>query len=152
MPKALRNLFCIICVFSNPSNPLALYEKFNAYFIEDFIYKNDLIKTATNKCLIEFDEFFKKHGKSCQYYLVDKNIPDYSLFINTETINILEEQAIGNELKSKLNTHQSVAVETILKAVEDPTIKNKAFFIDGPDGTGKTFVYNTLTRILRGKK
>lgn len=39
-----------------------------------------------------------------------------------------------------------------MKAIDDPVLKRKTFFIDGPGGTGKTFVYNTITRILRGKR
>ena len=38
-----------------------------------------------------------------------------------------------------------------MKCVEDHEVSAKVFFIHGPDGTGKTFLYNTLLTKVRGR-
>lgn len=104
MPKALRNLFCTICVFSNPSNPNALFEKFKNDLIEDFIHQNQSIENATNKCLLEFDIFFKIHGKNCEFFLGDKNKPDYSHSDNNnnnENVSLTEDKATNTRRRTK---------------------------------------------------
>src|SRR5205807_1019280 len=51
--------------------------------------------------------------------------------------------------RSKMNQDQSKVFDSIVEAIE----KNiyKVFFIDGPGGTGKTFVYNSLLAYVRSK-
>ena len=152
MPNQLRQLFCTICVFCNPSDPTVLFEKFIDYLIEDYIHQRESREISINKCLIVFEEYFKQHGKSCTFFLNDKYFPDYSKVVDiSDKIDLVAEKAIGESLKAQLNTDQAIAVNTILKAVDNKQLIKKAFFIDGPGGTGKTFVYNTVTRILRGK-
>ena len=50
-------------------------------------------------------------------------------------------------LAQKLNSEQKHAYDLILKACF--SLKGQAFFIDGPGGTGKTFLYRTLLATLR---
>jgi len=135
MPKQLRNLFCTICCFCSPSDAPALFEKFKEYLIEDYIHLKDSNETATNKCLIHFEEFFQQQRLSCTTVLGHKYKPNFEItHLNNQTIDVLEEKKLGIELKSKLNTEQNIAVTTILKAVENVKIEKKAFFIDGPGG------------------
>jgi primosomal protein N' len=54
-------------------------------------------------------------------------------------------------MKLKCNSEQLNAVETILEAVNDTRKKAKTFFLDAPGGCGKTFVYSTVTHILKGQ-
>ena len=83
MPRQLKNLFCTICVFSNPTEPMKLFEKYQNHFIEDFVHKLKCTKeNAINLCLNEFEKFL---------------------------------------------------------------------LIKAPGGCGKTFIYNTITHILRGE-
>ncbi len=64
----------------------------------------------------------------------------------------------SNELKSrleinvtKLNLDQRCAFATITNSIT--TKSNKTFFIiDGPGGTGKTFLYNCLLDYVRSQK
>lgn len=37
----------------------------------------------------------------------------------------------------------------IISSINDPASQNKCFFMDGPAGTGKTFVYNILIPYLQ---
>lgn len=115
MPRSLRNLFCTICVFSNPSYPNALFEKFNTDLNENFVHQNHSIESSTNKCLLEFDKFFKIHGKDCEFFLGEIHKPDYSQeeYNSNENICLNDENLIGEELRTKLNTNQAIAVDSI---------------------------------------
>jgi len=84
-----------------------------------------------------------------------------------DRIDTNEEQRLANEYVPKLNNEQKVACARILRAVQrchphinipdglhnvcDDTTVERQFFLDGPGGTGKTFVYRTLMSILRAQ-
>ena len=54
---------------------------------------------------------------------------------------------------NKLNRDQRHAAETIVNAVEDNEFDlGDIFFLDGPGGTGKTFVQNTVMGSLRSQQ
>lgn len=59
-------------------------------------------------------------------------------------------KAIGIERYKSLNKEQRNAVDAILKSVKDGPNKPRCFFIDGPGGSGKTYVYITLYYLLKG--
>ncbi|GBM58232.1 hypothetical protein AVEN_199711-1 [Araneus ventricosus] len=64
----------------------------------------------------------------------------------------MEEQSKANANIEKLNSEQRYAVYKVLHAIyEYQTDMSKCFFLDGPAGTGKTFVYSTLLHAVRGK-
>ena len=83
----------------------------------------------------------------------DQTILDISsqtnVIYNTE---ILKEQVSSNF--QKFNRCQSIAYQEILQTVNLNNDKKKSnlFFIDGPGGTGKTFIYNTLLAEVRSRK
>ena len=51
-----------------------------------------------------------------------------------------------------LNTDQLIVFNTVMKAIDDTAVYPKLFFVDGPGGTGKTFVYNTLLAKVRSRR
>src|SRR5690606_11766868 len=59
-------------------------------------------------------------------------------------------ERIGLEMFDQLNSGQKVAASAILDAVRVNS-DERLFFIDGPGGTGKTFLYQTLINIIRGQ-
>lgn len=150
MPSQLRNLFCTICVFCSPTDPIALFFKYRFYFIEDFLNQNNSLETAYNNCLIEFQKFFKLHNLTCEHFGFVNPIY-HSVSIETP-IDLVEEASKANEMKSKLNNDQSNIVNKIIDSLQNTSPVSKAFFIDGPGGTGKTFLYKTLTHILRSQR
>jgi len=101
--------------------------------------------------MIALDQFFKAYSKSTDTFnLLPK--PNYNIInIEEEIESNFDDLKKGNELRAKLNNEQENIVKNIIESVEDNTQKNKAFFIDGPGGTGKTFVYNTITHLMKGK-
>ena len=63
---------------------------------------------------------------------------------------------IGQEQYLKLNAEQKHIVDLILNLPQlfyyGITNSKKCFFIRGPGGTGKTFIYHTLYNLLTEKK
>lgn len=55
------------------------------------------------------------------------------------------------EMSCNLNVEQAAAFESICEATVDPTPEAKCFFIDGPGGSGKTYLYKALISTLRGE-
>ena len=51
----------------------------------------------------------------------------------------------------QLNPEQRFVVNSILECVEKQSTTKNCYFMDGPGGSGKTFTYNTLMHILRGR-
>ncbi|GBM19767.1 hypothetical protein AVEN_59446-1 [Araneus ventricosus] len=63
-----------------------------------------------------------------------------------------EEQAKANSYTMQLNSEQRNVVEILLSAVYNNAADTpKCYFLDGPAGTGKTFVYSTLLHTIRGR-
>ena len=65
--------------------------------------------------------------------------------------NISPKQA--EESWSKLNSDQRAAAEAIMRAVDNPDEfpEERLFFLNGPGGTGKTMVQNTVMERIRSQ-
>ena len=131
-PKCLNNYAIYFVQYAAFAAHLThrLYLKNSKNLIEDFIHLKDSNETATNKCLIHFEEFFQQQRLSCTTVLGHKYKPNFEITqLNNHTIDVLEEKKLGIEIKSKLNTEQNIAVTTILKAVENEKIEKKVVFV-----------------------
>lgn len=63
-------------------------------------------------------------------------------------------EKIGQHQYNQLNEKQKEIVDKILEVVisEDKTkLSNTCFYLDGPGGSGKTYVYTTLYHLLKSK-
>ena len=63
--------------------------------------------------------------------------------------NINEQAQLAAQRMLTLNLAQHSSFDVIVNAVE--TQSGQTFFLHGPGGTGKTYVYNTLCYFLRGQ-
>jgi hypothetical protein len=63
-----------------------------------------------------------------------------------------EQEDQYNKRYSVLNQDQKLAFDTIIASIEDIQENNSCFFLQGPAGTGKTFVYTTICNYFRSKK
>ena len=69
--------------------------------------------------------------------------------IREQRYNMDEQAALAAEHIPRLNQGQRAAFDDIVKAVVDNS--GKTFFLHGPGGTGKTFLYNILCYFFRGQ-
>jgi hypothetical protein len=153
MPYSLRRLFATILVYCNPTNPRVLWEKFEENMSEDFKKSKGLITTLRTRVLQSIASTLESMGKDINtYHLVDYKI----IFDETETgsreisdelhILVSPEDLLAVKL---LNAQQKYSYELILDKVFSNT--SASFFVDGPSGTGKTFLYRVILATVRSK-
>jgi hypothetical protein len=68
-----------------------------------------------------------------------------------EIYNPVEEAYEGQECVMKLNDQQRDAFNKIIEAIDNQGTASRCFYLDGPGGSGKTFLYKTLMAYLRGQ-
>nr|CAG8627565.1 809_t:CDS:2 [Entrophospora candida] len=107
-----------------------------------------------NQALTHLQSILNRCGK-CLKDFPDMPIPEVLSDCDQDNYLIYEEQSYNIEELTQtvengipqLNADQKVAFEKVITAVENQT--PAMFFIDGPGGTGKTFLYNVLLAKIR---
>ena len=145
MPSQLRSLFATICLQCNPSDPLYLWQKYREALSEDFL-RNHAVQ------LDVAEQFALRHLRS----IIENNNGNYEQLqlpeIHIENKDFdsttLTHPRDVDEMIASLNHEQRIFVDEIaaaIKAVHNhQTEQAHLYFIQGPGGSGKTFVYNTL--------
>ena len=158
MPPELRRLLVTILLYNDPCNPAVLWEKYKYSLSDDYLHharksvpRIDTDEDILNAALVDIDKRLQYHEKS----LADfqgmptpghiKSPYDEELIIQQELDHdVCEQHSIVNRDVPSLNSEQYNIFITIMSAVDDHIQYPKVFIIDGPGGTGKTFLYNTL--------
>ncbi|XP_063794712.1 LOW QUALITY PROTEIN: uncharacterized protein LOC134949961 [Pseudophryne corroboree] len=147
MPKQLREMFSYICCFCQPTQPLQLWEDHLLNLTLDFMQHNSA-NIAQNKALHQINTILKQHGFSCTVLglpIPQGQPPPEDLY------NLTEESQEAQKRLAMLNPQQLHAFNTIIMAVDNSHFTNHQFYLDGPGGSGKTFLYTTLIAYIRGK-
>ena len=153
MPVQLRGLFATILLHCNPSNPLELWSGHQEAFAEDFTRTNSM-SNAIYLAWQHVNSILLQQGKSCGQYGIPEPEHDNMAQHPGDSINPEEEaeRAVAN--RRILNTEQSEIVDEITTRLNNKQSgmpnQGGAFYIDGPGGSGKTMVYNTLIAFCRG--
>lgn len=148
MPKQLRELFAYIIVFCHPSQPLKLWQDHLQNLILDHI-RGHTEEVASNLSLHEINFILMQHGMSCGSVGLPKPTGEAS---GNETVYDQEEEARQATMQFEtLNPAQMNAFTHIMLAVENTEEVSKLFYLDGPGGSGKTYLYTTLMAYFRGR-
>ncbi|XP_019163086.1 PREDICTED: ATP-dependent DNA helicase RRM3-like [Ipomoea nil] len=138
-------------VFCDIPSPRGLWIKYKEHLCEDLISSSVNIIDAENKCLHMISDVLESLGK---------NINDFALV--SYYIGLTKQQRIHKEIQAeknllpneadllaitKLNQSQRAAFDTIIARVYSSS--GGVFFVDGPGGTGKTFLYKCLLAKVR---
>ncbi|XP_042954753.1 uncharacterized protein LOC122291181 [Carya illinoinensis] len=154
MPSSLRRLFATILVYCNPTNPRELWEHFEQDMSVDFRSTEDSMLNVRMQVLRSISFTLESMGKDINsFHLLDDNIcfdedQVESREIDDElAVEIPEEDIVASEA---LNSKQRHVYNSVLGKV----FSNEAatFFVDGPGGTGKTFLYKALLAAVRSRK
>ncbi|XP_056685527.1 uncharacterized protein [Spinacia oleracea] len=152
MPSALRRLFATVLIFCQPSDPNALWLKYYAAMSEDFNHQfpdseskvKQLTARSVEQCLEEMGKSLKTFGLA---YLNEAQDAEVA---RTRDITDALDAPIPDHCvacRDRLNPAQQEAFNCIIDHVKQK--RPGAFFIDGPGGTGKTFLYNALYAEVR---
>ncbi|OMO79395.1 hypothetical protein CCACVL1_13702 [Corchorus capsularis] len=154
MPSALRRLFVTLLVYCQASGERRLWEEFYPYMVEDYpSSSNNRNVHLKNRLLQDLNSLFIYHGKRLTNYdlpRISGNISyrnDMPKIIEDElSVHTPPEDLVAVQ---KLNTDQQHAYDKIISVVNQG--KGGFFFIDGPGGTGKTFLYRTILATIRNE-
>ena len=142
-------MFALILIHNNPINPLRLWYEYRQYFIEDFARAHSEHE-SDNMALTSINKYLEQHGKT----LMDYHLPNIAITLGMDdTYGIEYEAERATELRSMLNDEQLFFADTVLSKVlsSDGFCTDNIFYLDGPGGSGKTFMYNYLAHELRGR-
>jgi hypothetical protein len=174
--RQLRNLFSVILVFCSPSNPYDLFLKYKDNLSEDFLYRlrnnpmvdhvlDDIQRIAYDHCILELndqlaDEFdfdlstqrgFLIPATDTRENVEQSDVPRLIRQHQRLVTNAIERPDDVNI--SAFNTDQrhvyDAVIEASLGSDESCPATGKVFFVDGPGGTGKTFLFNALLLTIR---
>ncbi|XP_071923013.1 uncharacterized protein [Coffea arabica] len=154
MPSSLRHLFATILVYCNPSNCQELWLKFKHFLSEDIEQNKTLSAEVVNSTVLQIiDMHLRAMGKQITHYGFQL-LPNTLLQNHMDTKELQAEKNIitpEEDLLSvyQLNEEQKIAFDKVLHCVNNNI--SKAFFIDGPGGTGKTYLYKALLATIRSQ-
>ena len=141
-------MFSYILLFCQPSDPLQLWIEHRHHLIEDHVRSGCTDSSAEQKALHHINSILSVNRKS----LTDYNLPRVSFLsssLHTSSFDIFDEIEKRFRLLPTLTAEQLAAAEGIRSQLRTPNDVPKIFFIDGPGGTGKTYIYNYLITTLR---
>uniref|UniRef100_A0A453BGH0 ATP-dependent DNA helicase n=1 Tax=Aegilops tauschii subsp. strangulata TaxID=200361 RepID=A0A453BGH0_AEGTS len=151
MPTALRRLFATILVFYEATQIRQLWDKHLASMSEDYRRTQSNEAALEQMVLRDIRDLLQSMGKDIKLYglpdLVDAD--GSSNFDNTEVTEKRQVKVDQEHLDlfSCLNNEQLAGFNDIMDHVTNQ--KSQIFFVDGPGGTGKTYLYKALLAKVR---
>ncbi|XP_044019605.1 ATP-dependent DNA helicase pif1-like [Aphidius gifuensis] len=147
MPLQLRQLFVRILLHCHPIHPEELWEEFKDALSQDYSRSMPLHQ-AHRTAYIKINTLLQNERSSL------KDFPSMSQITEIENddteISLEQHKDTGSRQYELLNDEQKAVVDTILKrAVDVNSTASKCFFINGPGGSGKTYIHTTLYHLLR---
>ncbi|XP_071641856.1 uncharacterized protein [Temnothorax longispinosus] len=149
MPRQLRKLFVRILIHCQPLHPDELWESFKIAMSEDYARHFGMLQ-AQKKVYAQIGAMLLAEGKS----FIDFPQMEQLIENNEEEGNVTIEQAmeVGIRQYNQLNKKQKEIVDLILNRLDDKSRNSHCFYIDGPGGSGKTFVYTTIYYLAQIRK
>ncbi|XP_010480490.1 PREDICTED: uncharacterized protein LOC104759239 [Camelina sativa] len=166
-PCQLRSLFVTLLIYSYVSSPLNLWNHCWRYMGDDIEHtqgkKLKLPKLhlreeqLKNYTLLEIEKILQQHDKTLADF-PDMPLPDKEMMKELNNSYLIEElgydedeqQTEHDRLFGSLNQEQRMVFDGVMDSLENGD--GRFFFLNGPGGTGKTYLYTTLITKLRAMK
>ncbi|XP_002449443.2 uncharacterized protein LOC8071841 [Sorghum bicolor] len=153
MPCALRRLFATILVFCEDTDIRGLWAKHKDALGEDFSRDNDNTFIVEQMVLRDIRDMLHSMGKDIRDYglppISDEGPSSVDMMREvTDEQNIPIDQD-HLDIFDSLNKEQREGFDEIIQHVF--ANKSQVFFVDGPGGTGKTFLYKALLARVRSR-
>ena len=163
--QQLRQLFSLILRHCNPSQPRSLWDEFKGNLCDDLLRRLQQQRQSDEPIPMEdvedyglflIDEDLQKYGTSLKSYPfmppVEKQWKTHfenPFLAQQHEYNSEEESSSALQNVQLLNKEQREAFDLIWDSVKNKL--GKSFFLNGAGGTGKTFVYSTLSHSTRAQ-
>ncbi|XP_037049075.1 uncharacterized protein LOC119083457, partial [Bradysia coprophila] len=148
MPYQLRQSFAYLCVFCKPQNAMLLFEKHVDDLILDFVNLHKCTRNVSiNLALHQIQTVLQQHSLECSRVGLPTPTGTY-----TEAGHYVQavEQERADRLIPTLTVEQRAAFDKIVEGI-DNRASQKLFYLNGPGGSGKTYLYQTLISFIRGR-
>ncbi|KAL3831157.1 hypothetical protein ACJIZ3_019959 [Penstemon smallii] len=154
MPCSLRVLFAMLLVYGVIGDTQGLWEKYYPALSEDFAHNIsftesnvllktvaaiDIVLTSMDKSMADFPIHFPLECPVDD----DRHSKDYD---HERSMEVSDEDMLS---MGKLNVGQQAIFDTITQKIDSGG--SGVFFLDGPGGTGKTYLYRALLAYVRCK-
>ena len=149
MPKEMRSLFVSFLAYCHIGDCESLWQEFKHLMSEDFVYRGFTNYIAEALAFQEIKQQLLSLGKHLDKYLTS-SYQDMDLDMIVEEENQDYHLSKAQELETLLNDEQRHVFERVLQSLNSDD-QNKYFFLDGPGGSGKTFLYNAIYHHLKSK-
>jgi len=166
--RQLHHLFAMILLMCQPSAPELLWNTHKSALCEDLLYYAQqlspfltviLNNEIENEALNQIEHYLQSNNTSLKNF-PHMPIPSaqeiYSYLPNNNSNQLINEERSYNTSQLAEQVHQNIPLlnqeqhqiyDKVMQAVNNN--EGSCFFIDGPAGTGKTFLYNTLLAKIR---
>uniref|UniRef100_A0A453I9Q3 ATP-dependent DNA helicase n=1 Tax=Aegilops tauschii subsp. strangulata TaxID=200361 RepID=A0A453I9Q3_AEGTS len=153
MPSSLRRLFSTILVFCEPSNVHGLWDRHMEAMTEDYRLTQMCPHAVEQMALLDIKNMLESMGKDISSFPLPEIDKSYDALDN-EAREIIKESTIEVDpehlgFSSFLNPEQRYAYDEILATINSG--QGGVFFVDGPGGTGKTYLYKALLAKVRAE-
>ena len=169
MPSQMRRLFASILLFCNLDevDPFQLLKNHLDDLIEDYVleqsrHKNTNLTEDENdqipitKALIDIEKYLIPYGMTLNNFNITR--PNYSLIQDFQQSNLIMEELNYDSTEiqdlllkiNQLNNDQRNIYNTIIQAYHKE-INQTVFFVDGPGGYEKTFLFNIILAKVRSE-
>ncbi|XP_039815076.1 ATP-dependent DNA helicase PIF2-like [Panicum virgatum] len=153
MTSSLRRLFATFLVFYEPSDVCGLLQKHLDAMLEDYRLNCPSPTAVEQMVLIDLRNMLQSMGKDIK----SSPLPDIDDTYDTASgipCDIFEEASIVPSaddvaLSESLNSEQRATYDRIMSAID--TDEGGLFFVDGPGGNRKTFLYRALLARIRSE-
>ncbi|HEV7738154.1 MAG TPA: AAA family ATPase [Chlamydiales bacterium] len=162
----LHHLFVTILLFCLPSSPSALWNEFRQHICDDLEYKlrhHHGIENPSEDQIYDYglyliNTILQSSGKS-----LSQDFPDMLQIVHhwdevEGNRYIIEQRAYNPETEAQQAQHNIALLNASQRRVFDTVFdtamgrsEQKLFFVNGPGGTGKSFIWSTLAHALRAE-
>ncbi|KAK6727617.1 hypothetical protein RB195_005357 [Necator americanus] len=144
----LRSFFACLLCYCEVANAEELWSEFSAPMADDYINRGLGAEEAIVVAYFDVADRMLLLGRDLAQIIVP---PTNQRPSPPEVpIDYHQHESEGSRLYESLNTHQKRAADDILAAMNRS--ESRCFFIDGPGGTGKTYLYNTIYNLAVGQR
>jgi len=164
--RQMRHLFVTILKDCAPADPRALWDTFWQDICDDLkrhpVFRHRDVEPSEEEIqdygLYLIDQLLLQSGKSLKDWdCLPQVTGDWGtilqnlnpLIVEQTDYDLLEQADLAEEHIANLNPDQHSAFNRITSAITNST--GETFFLQGPGGTGKTYLYNTLCYHLRSQ-
>lgn len=151
MPRRLRQLFVRILIHCQPVHPEELWDKFKDAMSEDFSRTNEAL-LSHQIAYAHINNLLNKEGRNLSDFpSMEQSVIETEVNNEMSNESLAQFSVIGQQQYERLNAQQKEIVDIVLCAVDSDSGENNCIYVDGPGGSGKTFIYTTLYKLLLSK-